>query len=178
MLVPFKVQKSALRFPRKAEYHLAVTWNDMTIVWATCVGSGSHLPYDVLFCYQSGQWIRRKTIGDLYYTAVEHVEVINDTLFVLDTFFGHVYSLDLNTWKWTKVSPLGNPPSPRNPDDPDNHCSGHTSWTYAGKIYCFGGEVLNAATSNQLFCYNTDNNTWEWPDQGGDIPSPRRDLIQ
>lgn len=175
MLLPFRIQKSALRFPFKVETHLAVTWNNMTIVWGGYDEDQSDPPTSVVYCFESGEWIKRKTSGEIpdetgYLKRA--VEVINDSMFIMDTNIRLVYSLDLNTWTWTRISPLGNPPQ----DIQDA-----TSWTYRGKMYCFGGSgwknEVEWTRTNQLFCYNTIDNAWEHPDQVGDIPSPRGDPL-
>ena len=79
---------------------------------------------------------------------------------------GPVHSLDLNTWTWARISPSGNAPQ--------GYTWNMTSWVYEDKIFCFGGEHSSEDDlTNQLICYNTASDTWEWPDQSGDVPSPR-----
>lgn len=102
-----------------------------------------------------------------------------------------IWSLDLNTWLWTKLEPGGEPPL---------KCDKTAAWTAGDKVFLFGGfgpppgasmmdkvgslfdfcEDPSSSTggyirgwSNQLVCYNTTTNCWEWPLSSGRPPSPR-----
>jgi len=102
----------------------------------------------------------------------------------------NIWSLDLLTWVWTKLNPGGEPPL---------KCDKTACWTYKDKVYVFGGFGPPPSTSqmdkkcslyeftedpstnvgyirgwsNQLVCYNTSTNKWEWPVTMGPVPSPR-----
>ena len=96
-----------------------------------------------------------------------------------------MYELDLNSWHWTKITPEGLVPL-RGTEE-------LSSWHYRGKIYYFGGECQYSEGyvrgemerrypgyvhfgwgTNQFFCYNIEENKWEWPLFKGELPSPRR----
>lgn len=112
--------------------------------------------------------------------TVETVEISNS-----------IWSLDLETYVWTKLSPDGVPPL---------RCDKTAVWTHKDKVYIFGGfgppptkeqrlemgklfefcddpqssqSIYNRGWSNQLVCYNTSTDTWEWPVTSGPAPSPR-----
>lgn len=112
--------------------------------------------------------------------SVETVEISNS-----------IWSLDLETYVWTKLSPSGEPPL---------RCDKTAVWTHRDKVYIFGGfgpppttsqemkmgnlfefcddpqssqSIYNRGWSNQLVCYNTSTDTWEWPVTSGTAPSPR-----
>ena len=102
-----------------------------------------------------------------------------------------IWSLDLLTYAWTKLSPSGVPPL---------RCDKTAVWAYRGKVYTFGGfgpppttnqtvsvgnqfdfcedpgsnqHMYSRGWSNQLVCYNTATDAWEWPTTYGLAPSPR-----
>jgi len=105
-----------------------------------------------------------------------------------------IWSLDLLSLRWTRLQPAGEPPL---------RCDKTGSWAYDDKIYIFGGfgpppssgqqEKLGTlfqfcedpstarggvasyprGWSNQLVCFNTLTNRWEWPVTSGPAPSPR-----
>jgi len=103
-----------------------------------------------------------------------------------------IWSLDLNTYIWSKLEPGGVPPL---------RCDKTACWTYGDKVYLFGGfgpppasqvdklgtlfEFVEDPTttsgyssytrgwSNQLVVYNSLTNKWEWPACTGQPPSPR-----
>lgn len=96
-------------------------------------------------------------------------------MFVLDSDHNGeivIFSLDLKTWEWSKLYPSGHQSPPRS-----SYGLKASSWTHGGKIYYFGSKVMPTpiihSYTNHLFCYNTSANAWEWPNQCGDIPSPR-----
>ena len=97
--------------------------------------------------------------------------------------------LDLKSWNWSKFKPVGSSPI---------RCINQTSWVHNNKIYVFGGgwtsstyfgintdvnypigvQVVDGssyAVTNQLFCYDTANNCFEWPSikDEGNILTPR-----
>jgi len=104
-----------------------------------------------------------------------------------------IWSLDLNTYSWKKLEPVGVPPL---------RCDKTACWTYGDKVFLFGGfgpppaasQVDKLGTlfefcedpttnsgfgsytrgwSNQLVVYNSVSNRWEWPNCTGQAPSPR-----
>lgn len=99
-----------------------------------------------------------------------------------------IWRLDLQTMVWEKLNPKGNGPL---------RCDKTSCWSYEGKIYLFGGFgpppdftkntsyhfsfVVDPSTegefprgwSNQLVCYNSRTNKWEWPNANGRPPLPR-----
>ena len=102
-----------------------------------------------------------------------------------------IWSLDLLTYVWSKLSPSGVPPL---------RCDKTAVWAYRGRVYIFGGfgpppttsqtvkvgnlfdfcedpgssqSMYNRGWSNQLVCYNTATDAWEWPATSGPAPSPR-----
>ena len=122
-----------------------------------------------------------------------------------------IWSLDLISWVWTRLSPAGDPPL---------RCDKTACWSDDDKVYIFGGfgpppsniqlkkqgslfqfcedpsssgihekyfiekifhlvlfdsgfSVFTRGWSNQLVCYNTSSNRWEWPLTSGVPPSPR-----
>ena len=122
------------------------------------------------------------TDNDPEHETITRVEVSNT-----------IWSLDLITLVWTKLSPEGVPPL---------KCDKTASWSHGHKVYTFGGfgpppprnhpnssrinfksagdittsQGHNGYTkgwSNQLVIYNTATNSWEWPICGGFPPSPR-----
>jgi len=96
-----------------------------------------------------------------------------------------LWSLDLLTWSWTKLEPEGRRPL---------RCDKTACWSYNKRIYLFGGfgpptypdqpgysfaedpstaGIYARGWSNQLVCYNTRSNSWEWPVTTGPTPLPR-----
>jgi len=102
-----------------------------------------------------------------------------------------LWRLDLTSWTWTKLEPDGRRPL---------RCDKTACWSYNNRIYLFGGfgppPALAGKTfseppdcdfeedpstsgmyprgwSNQLVCYNTVTNVWEWPVTTGPTPKPR-----
>ena len=113
---------------------------------------------------------------------------------------GVLHILDLKTWTWKRVTPKGAPPlrksffmtswlymeklyffggmtraeQPENKDMDDypSYIKMHR-WRMLGQYpYLNSGSNINYYV-NQLFCYNIENNSWEWPNVKGKIPSPR-----
>ena len=148
-------------------------------------GDQSHTCYGgVCFEYSAGQ-----------YRAPP--QVVNDQMYVLGSPCGDdaaMYSLDLKLWTWTRLSARGTPPN--------RNIWQASSFSHGGKLYFFGGTVgielpehedsyekssptairaqsLNAGRSrvayvvNDLFCFDIEQNSWQWPAQHGDVPSPR-----
>ena len=177
MAAPYRIHKSESSLPHKRVGHVAVTWNKATIIWGGRTLDPMISDSEV-YMHISGRWIRKETRGDVPTTYTSAAHVIKDKMFVLipgpNKF---LYSLDLNTWAWTKLTPSGTPPKGR---------MWNCSWVYDEKIYFFGGMavedhnedamaflLVRIASCKQLFCYNVNENSWEWPSQQGDIPSPR-----
>ena len=177
---PFWVQKSGVELPIRLEGHRAFAWKDTIIVWGgrdkydptSRRNFGNDASFSVVYSHQSGIWKKIETNGDPPSDAYEvSAQVINDTMYVLGASPGPMHCLDLNSWTWKRLTPGGNPPT--------DYTWNVASWAYKDKIFCFGGTYSSddddedEEPSNQLFCYNTTRNTWEWPEQKGDIPSPR-----
>ena len=127
--------------------------------------------FSVVYLHVSGKWIRKETAGhEPKPTYMSGVVVVDDKMLVLgrvgDMFSGRnvIYSLDLNNWTWSLFTPSGTPPT--------KEMAGISLWAHGGKMYGFGGGYRNQE-SDGLFCYNLSDNSWEWPDQVGDVPSPR-----
>ena len=142
--------------------------------------------------------------GDGPYMNVA-AQVLDDKLFVFDggrydrpNDHTIIHSLDLNSWSWTSYTPSGPPPlrgSSKMSSWVHNgkiyFFGGETTLTHKPKdgphdypsylrvkkylIHEDEDETLYDNTTNQLFCYNPHNNTWEWPLVRGDIPSPRKE---
>lgn len=101
-----------------------------------------------------------------------------------------IWKLDLQTMGWEKLRPEGTGPL---------RCDKTSCWSYEGKIYLFGGfgpppdfvqtklsrnnfsfvvdpstaDAFERGWSNQLVCYNSRTNRWEWPTANGTTPLPR-----
>ena len=84
----------------------------------------------------------------------------------------HFYSLDMNSFKWTKIEASGDAPAPR--DD-------HSICVDGSKMFVFGGFVAGART-NDLHMFDLDANTWtrlydhrDWDEiePPSDFPVPR-----
>ena len=71
-----------------------------------------------------------------------------------------LHALNLESWRWSKLSPRGTPPP---------GCIYASTWLHGGKVYFFGGATSNnpPVCTNQLFCYDVPSNRWEWPHVGG-----------
>ena len=72
--------------------------------------------------------------------------------------------LDLTSWNWTTLRPEGIPPH-----YPLIYFS---SWAYQERMYIFGGMALSKDYKdhhlrNDLVCYDTYTNRWEWPSVSG-----------
>ena len=169
MPAPYKVQSSGLELPFKVRDHIAVAWKDTILIWGGRNDNDTRRPEVVRYREgQSGKWITKTTSGDYppgqcSFSVTGHV--LNDKLYVLG-FDGcyivgaaFIHTLDLNSWTWTAMSPTGN--------QPEGYGIGMSSWIHNGRIFCFGGYPRDGdqAQCNWLFCYNTTNNAWEWPDQ-------------
>ena len=135
MAAPYRAQRSEVKFPIKAAYPVAVTWNDTVLIWGgyDCENNEEH-SVSVIYCHQFGVWTKKTTGGDLPERVSSTAHVINDKLFVVgamcDDFV--VYSLNLKTWTWTKMQPSGNPP-----ESSGSARLGMTSWTHNNKIFWF-----------------------------------------
>ena len=151
-----------------------MAWKDSIIVWGGCDYTerwpARWALRNKVYQHRSGEWIRRDTRGfvpEPSWNVV--VQVVGDRMIVMDMVeddedsYTIVCSLDLNSWTWIGLTPNGTPPS-------IPFFDGGT-WVHNEKSYCFGGRDYNY--TNQLFCYNPSKNSWEWPNQGGDIPTPR-----
>lgn len=224
MSMPYVLQRSDVPFPHKLWKACAVTWNDVTIIWGGMKGGpGGPLGNTMVYCFISGEWIMKETSGDVPQrcsssvfpnrcdgsdVCIEsslgqwraHPQVIKDQMFVLASPCGNdaaLYSLDLRSWVWTRLSPSGTPPN--------RNIWWASSFSHSGKLYFFGGNISielpenengydghykSSSTAirapsrhagkshvvylvNNLFCYDIDKNSWQWPAQHGDVPSPR-----
>ena len=172
-VVPISIKKSEVPFPCKINGHGVVTWKNSIVVW----GPRNWKKGLDLYFHIAGKWIKKKKSGDIpiFKFSSEQAHVLNANMFVLgqenhEHLDGTVkiYSLDLNTCKWTKFIPNG--------VQPLIIAEGVASWVHKDKIYFFGGiNPHDQQLSNQIFCYNISTNSWEWPEVFGDIPAPRRD---
>ena len=156
----------------KRRGHAAVTWKDSTVVWGGCYGvSPFNRPVDpslVLVCrHPGGEWVKRSTGGDAPAHSVGAAAVaVGGAMIVLGGIStdddsrvawdnAAVHSLDLGTWRWTRLTPAGTPPA--------DILAGSDPWLHGGRIY-----VLK----ERLLCYNAAGNRWEWP-KAHNVPSPR-----
>ena len=178
-----------LSFVHNRKGNVSVTWNDLTLIWG---GYGKKVSWDskVVHCHRDGKWFAKETCGDvpsrrLWSSAV----VYDDKMYLLcgvhrgETLesTNDIFTLDLISWRWTKLNPSGTQPL--------KSCL-LTAWAHNGRVYGFGGGVkqdmsgrdLSAYpshlrvvnfTTNQLFSYNVSENCWEWPSLSGEVPSPR-----
>ena len=182
MAEPYRIIKSELQLPHKRVGHVAVTWKNAILIWG-----GQTVPYSQLdshvYMYLSGKWTKKETTGHVPKICDGMAHVVNDKMFVLGSEIlilnnsdnlQWVYSLDLNTWVWTKLAPRGTPLKGRT--------MGPTSWVHKERIFILGGYEIkkyhNAISyvwpkSKRLPCYNIASNSWEWMKQDGDIPSKR-----
>ena len=174
----------------KGAGYLAVTWNDVIIVW-----NSIKLSLDL---HHDGEWISKKINGDIpKFDGCESANVLGDKLWLLggtkcvvidEQLYQYisVFTLDLQSWTWSKVEPGGSQPMSMIP-----LVMGNASWEYDGKIYCFGAfsprerfkseeiqpsymtYTLSYDGSAHVICYNIASNQWEWPQLWGDVPSPR-----
>ena len=143
--------------------HVTVTWKNSIIFWGGRDANYVHFEPSVVAYHSSGKWFRKRTSGDVpQLSCLTTASVINDEMFVFGGSRDEVciYSLDLNTWTWTKKIPRGAYPSCR------SHC---TSWVYKNKMYILDGSVEKM----KVFCYNVCNNHWEWPQTKGNKPPKR-----
>ena len=158
MAKPFTVNKSRFKLPVAMTNPMAVTWNNATLVWSV----NNESLRDVVFINTSGKWIMEVTRGDvpgdMYYSDYT-AQVIKNKMYLhvlqyID--YRAIFTLDLNTWTWTKINPGGTTPF--------TWGGGLYSWVYMGKMY-------NLLRRSELVCYNIPKNTWEWPTTGGETPS-------
>ena len=180
MSVPFNIQKATTSFPCPVTAHVALTWRNSVVIWGGSSPPEARRDLSVVYHHSSGEWIRMETRGDVPEHAIQtSVRVIEDQLIMVDANYYNcdtatVHSLDLNNGMWTKHIPSGSPPR-------KTFLMG--TWVHGRKLYCFGGYTQYTQSggmtyaTNQLFCYNSLNNSWEWPLQWGDIPSPRYELL-
>ena len=169
MAAPFRIHKSELSLPHKRFGHIAVTWNKATIIWGGKTSDQTIKDSDV-YMHLSGKWMRKETSGDApTITSCAAAHVVDDTMFVLVPHGAspdeYLYSLDLNTWTWTKLAPGGTPPT--------SSRIRTSSWVHNGRIYVLGGEVVEelipahvirrrpVPPSEQLLCYNPEENSWK-----------------
>ena len=191
MAMPGRIQTALSPLPHTMVCHVAVTWNNATLIWGgyrinhgpeniihytdigTPISVYISVPIDrhTVFHHLRGKWTKRETSGDLPFTVnFRNAQVFRDKMFCL---IGKesdadmmVYCLDLHTWKWARIIPSGARPSMSYNDLYDS------SWVHDEKIYSFRG-LHDQTTNNRLVSYNISTNSWEWPNAGGDIPSPR-----
>ena len=165
---------------------MAVSWNETTIIWGG-QSSDANLVNSQVLVHHSGKWHMKETSGDVPNTLEDYgrmAHVVNDHMFVLGYEADYsnenelTYSLNLNTWVWTKLEPNGTPIKLR---------EGASSWLHDDRIFIFGGtevevdgeditsDVWPKHPPEYLPCYNITNNSWECVRQEGDIPSNRYD---
>ena len=163
---PVNIPTSVTQLTLDIYNHVAVTWNNATVIW------GNRPPWgkSVVYHHLRGTWTEQETSGDLpLASGHQFAHVLNDRMFVLTktrTGILVIHSLDLHTWIWAMFLPSGTPPSV--------WPSSVGSWAHKEKIYCFGGiGGMGLSPNNELVTYNISANSWEWPDMRGDIPTPR-----
>ena len=173
------VEVSKLPFPKKITFHhFAVTWKTTTIVWGI-------EPLSAIYYHNAGKWMWKNAVGNAperHLPSSVTVHTIGSRMLV---FGGHrsdfepgprdgsvVYSLDLDAFRWSRFDPTGNGPSDLQ--------WGMRTWVHGKKVYCFGGARLlggdgnwKLGNTNDMFCYDPCENSWERVVQGGEIPSPR-----
>ena len=166
--VPFRIKRSIYPLDRKVGNLWAVAWNTTIIIGGGYKQNRFGEDPSVVYYHRLGEWIRQETSGDFPPAMDNIAEVLNDKIILFDTYYGDMYSLSLETWIWTLLRPSGTKPALRT--------YGMASWIHHGKMYCFGGGVgaVPHHYSNELFCYDPSENSWEGKAQSGDIPSPRR----
>ena len=175
MAEPYRIIKSQLSLPHKREGHVAVTWKNAILIWGGQTDDHSITSSQLrshVYMHLSGKWTVKETTGPVPILSEDMAHVVNDKMFVLGSELlilnnsdnlQWVYSLDLNTWVWTKLAPRGTPLKGRT--------MGPTSWVHKGRIFIFGGHEIkkyhNAISyvwpkSKRLPCYNIASNSWEW----------------
>ena len=131
---------SLFPFVHNRSRHVAVTWNDVTIIWGGLMVVGNDDPR-AIYCHRDGKWFTITTGGDVPIARDSGcAAVIDDTLYVMCGWCNdgepksNIYALelDLNStpWNWTKLTPSGTPPF---------KCGKLSSWVHKGKFYGFGG---------------------------------------
>ena len=176
-------------------FHVAVTRGDTVIVWGGQVNSDHFLPGSqvMIFNIDQNRWSPRMTTGDVPPGLSDAAAaVLDDAMYVVGgwtagrEFSRDIWSLNLNSFVWTRLSPEGVPPL---------RCFGAAAWSHEDKIWMFGGQGDppsdsqslqlglsggryvplddEEGISNQLVCYNTATNAWEWLASSGTAPSPR-----
>lgn len=180
--------------------HVAVTWNELTLIWGgynSCSddddsSTSKYWDPGTVYYHFEGRWIQRKTAGDVpSATSGATAQVCLDVMYVLCGFrrqsgeggveanTNEVFGLDLNTWTWTKHTPVGQAPL---------KVDKLSSWSYDGGIYIFGGfglapdestrypnylrfrqegtifqDVPARGWSNQIVRYDIARDRWDWP---------------
>ena len=175
--------------------HTAVTYGETVLVWGGWrEDQDSPHPGSELMVFNSitQRWTTMITTGEVPPGQVSAVAAVLDHFMYV--FAGRaergykedIWALNLKTFVWSKLSPEGVPPL---------RCYNTAGWSHEGKIWLFGGRgdpptdnqnlhlglcggsyvPLNGEEgfSNQLVCYNTATNAWEWPASSGIVPSPR-----
>ena len=154
MSIPFAIQRSDVPFPHRIWKACALAWKNATIMWG---GQNSGPPgsqrLSQVYCFISGEWILKETSGDIPQKCSmpcngsacnessigqrrASPQVINDQMFVLGSPCGDgaaLYSLDLRSWVWTRLSPSGTPPK--------RNIWLASSFVHIGKLYFFGGTI-------------------------------------
>ena len=145
----------------------------------------------IVQCRMDGIWRPKNTHGQVPPGTADAVaEVIGDHLYVacgyvddagLVGLTNSLYTLDLNTWVWSKLEPTGTRP-----------LKSHSlaSWVSGGKMFLFGGlceeqeegqhfpkclkiqDWHGSKRTNQFVCYNPEDNSWNWPTSSGSTPPP------
>ena len=91
--------------------HVAVVWKDATLFWGGRVRGCCICDPSLVICHLYGKWIQRKTTGDVpTHTLRTTASVLDDRMLVIGGHDKHrsyedpivIYSLDLNTWVWTR----------------------------------------------------------------------------
>ena len=172
--MPLSVEVSKIPFPEVVATLKIVTWKHTVIVWGRV--QTAQEDSNKIYFHQSGKWTLKETVGDAPLDAISSVgfatlHVINSKMLVFGVYGDGsvIYSLDLNSLVWSRLTPGG--------DGPSAVRSSMSSWVYAGKVYCFGGYINSDehgnCSTNDMFCYNISKNHWDRVPQKGGIPSPR-----
>ena len=167
----------------KGDKFVAVTWEEATIIWD-----------GVVHCHKAGEWKEMQTTGEAPQLSSNcTAEVIEDKMYLLSSQYltGNVlHRLDLREWRWDKLAPGGVQPSKFINGQMSIAIGALTSWAHKEHVYCLVGqqrkseesfcigeflglpnvESIELPSTNQLMCYNTSVNRWEYPEVRGDIP--------
>eukprot|EP00850_Spirogloea_muscicola_P001011 SM000004S14881 [mRNA] locus=s4:19787:23592:+ [translate_table: standard] len=81
-----------------------------------------------------------------------------------DTYFNDIHILDTETITWTKATPKGMLPAPRD---------SHTCNSWGKYLVVMGGEDFQNSYLNDVWLFDTEAGSWSMVEVTGDIPAPR-----